>query len=712
MAAAHVFRPSYGFQDITNEFFEEAEKLDAGQLIQDPNFTLFQAVGALEIMDPKMDCGLLEPKYERFNAWKPQLPEEIVGIMDRLLCNEMAWHTGSALSQTLFSCLYIDKLLSMRPNSLEYATFGTPPMHCVEGKALIDNILRPYCVSLVKCCGYVNRQVPMENIYEEEDFVSQTYGIPLLQNIEKSDVLGLLESAMKWIQENSSVMSSDTCRALQNRLMLRKSLLEDFARSPDCYHGSIVPHWNTSLELIAEVEKDHFLGKPVDEAWSMSVQRKLASSVPPRPLVEKSFSEAINTVRQLCTEINSALKLLTCKGASNLMTYFINFGARRPTPLPYSRSLIQTLVLRDLQFLGKLSIKEVLFDDFAELCNPLELLLDPQNNEAETPHSPRFQIQNRMQWFVERAGRAYVDLYRHLCQNRPRFRRILCRAVLDWDSLQVESEEVDAQLREFTNEDSLVVAEGAVSSYSFPLSSWVYHYKLRIMEWIMLLGFELEVFQLHEFDGMYWYLQFYLRTRAGHLERIRTFAGERESLSGRYQKTLRFVNAQLLETMAMLDLSTALVHLYAVLARLGLIKKPTNAYGSELLRYECRMKPFLSIGCPEVLPYNLFRSVVDTPDISCSDLLVYASEHISEAKKGYNKLNKLDVEDTRANLCESDYRSTMNSLLRSCFGIGVAIGVLIREVATGTDGRDTLQLVLEKESYHPSFPVPKITAKK
>jgi hypothetical protein len=79
---------------------------------------------------------------------------------------QMAWHTGSALSQTLFSCLYIDKLLSMRPNSLEYATFGTPPMHCVEGKALIDNILRPYCVSLVKCCGYVNRQVPMENIYE------------------------------------------------------------------------------------------------------------------------------------------------------------------------------------------------------------------------------------------------------------------------------------------------------------------------------------------------------------------------------------------------------------------------------------------------------------------------------------------------------------------------------------------------------------------
>jgi hypothetical protein len=40
-------------------------------------------------MDPKMDSGLLEPEYEHFDAWKPRLPEEIIGIMDRLLCNEV-----------------------------------------------------------------------------------------------------------------------------------------------------------------------------------------------------------------------------------------------------------------------------------------------------------------------------------------------------------------------------------------------------------------------------------------------------------------------------------------------------------------------------------------------------------------------------------------------------------------------------------------------
>lgn len=36
-----------------------------------------------------MDSGLLEPEYESFDALKPRLPEEIIGIMDHLLCHEV-----------------------------------------------------------------------------------------------------------------------------------------------------------------------------------------------------------------------------------------------------------------------------------------------------------------------------------------------------------------------------------------------------------------------------------------------------------------------------------------------------------------------------------------------------------------------------------------------------------------------------------------------
>ena len=200
----------------------------------------------------------------------------------------------------------------------------------------------------------------------------------------------------------------------------------------------------------------------------------------------------------------------------------------------------------------------------------------------------------------------YVDLYGNLCQNRSRLRRILCRSVLDWDTLQAESEEIDSELSKITKEAPVQLQNGP--GYAFPLSSWVYHCKLRLMELAMLLGFELDVYPLHELDGMYWYLNFYLRTRVDHLERIRSFARGNP-------KTLALLNFRLLDAMAMQDLATAVVYLYTALARHNLLGRPRQPLVSEALRYQGRMKVFASIGVPEVLPYDQFRQVVDSPEL-------------------------------------------------------------------------------------------------
>jgi len=78
-----------------------------GQLIKDPYFTLFESVGALEvisivflketrwkaqIMDRKMDSGYLEPgetMEDEYDFSEALLPEEIIGIIDQLLCHEV-----------------------------------------------------------------------------------------------------------------------------------------------------------------------------------------------------------------------------------------------------------------------------------------------------------------------------------------------------------------------------------------------------------------------------------------------------------------------------------------------------------------------------------------------------------------------------------------------------------------------------------------------
>lgn len=79
----------------------------------------------------------------------------------------MAWHTGSALSQTIFTCLYVDKLLSSNPKTLDGAIFGPVKYDCTNNnQCLLENVLRPYCLALIKCCYFVNNQILTESIYE------------------------------------------------------------------------------------------------------------------------------------------------------------------------------------------------------------------------------------------------------------------------------------------------------------------------------------------------------------------------------------------------------------------------------------------------------------------------------------------------------------------------------------------------------------------
>jgi hypothetical protein len=73
------------------------------------------------------------------------------------------------------------------------------------------------------------------------------------------------------------------------------------------------------------------------------------------------------------------------------------------------------------------------------------------------------------------------------------------------DTLKVE--EIDSRIRRYTKEEPVTVPDESVDMgqfYAYPLSSWAYHHKLRQMEWIVQLGFELDIYQAYELAGMYW----------------------------------------------------------------------------------------------------------------------------------------------------------------------------------------------------------------
>lgn len=76
----------------------------------------------------------------------------------------MAWHMGHPLSQTLFTSIYLDKLLYPAPRNIEDARFD----RVSSESPLISLVLRAYCLALVKACDLVHSRIVTEYYFEVE----------------------------------------------------------------------------------------------------------------------------------------------------------------------------------------------------------------------------------------------------------------------------------------------------------------------------------------------------------------------------------------------------------------------------------------------------------------------------------------------------------------------------------------------------------------
>lgn len=140
-----------------------------GELIHGDNFNLFAAMSALEIMDPKMDSGIVCTYYsidEAIENGAAPIPISLdstidvrctIDIMDHLLACEAAWHKGHSLAQTVFSCIYLLRLDRTAPHAL----------------------LHSYCRIIRATCKAVVSVVSDARTHEEEDLFTLTYGLPL-----------------------------------------------------------------------------------------------------------------------------------------------------------------------------------------------------------------------------------------------------------------------------------------------------------------------------------------------------------------------------------------------------------------------------------------------------------------------------------------------------------------------------------------------------
>ncbi|KAJ2989021.1 hypothetical protein NUW58_g3676 [Xylaria curta] len=520
----NISHPGIMAIDITGQFASAVKTLSPGEIVKDDHFSLFESVSALEIMDRKMDSGVLdegESLDEEYDVTRVLLPEEILGIIDQLLCLEMAWHLGYPLSQTVLTSVYVEALMNPYPETIHDVDFGRSfPGPFREPSLLFA--LRAYCAGLIKACFLVNECMKEELYYEEEDFVTNTYERNLLFHIPVLSIKGLLQDAVTELDALKDTFPREICIALISRLQLRIEFLDAVDLSVIRNDTSERPKlpWVRMRHLIDDIEKQHGLGKLVPEAFSTKLQRRLASTMPPRPMVKLSFEESIAHFKRFFQNGNEVIDVLQYTDPQSLLNFILLFQAQKPQPLVFIRTILQNLLFRDMVVLGRFSIRQLLDHDVSLGVLPCGPHFDQSFDDVEIPTDPRNRVAAAMEVFRQRVADLYLDLLRYLCQNRCRVRRTLCHHIQEWDVLEADVGEIEERLQAPLLEVSQGAYRGEEPTY-LPLSSWAYLYKLRQMEWIVQLGFELRTYQPDELAGMYNYLKRLASLRAQHIEQVK-----------------------------------------------------------------------------------------------------------------------------------------------------------------------------------------------
>ena len=374
--------------------------------------------------------------------------------------------------------------------------------------------------------------------------------------------------------------------------------------------------------------------------------------------------------------------------------------------------------------LGTMSIRQILDEDLACTVLPGSQLLDRDNDEIEVPSDLRFNMATKMEIFRSRVANSYLDILRTTCQNRCRIRRTLTHTIADWDNLQLDAEELDMELRVFTKEEPIL--DNSISPepvYSFPLSSWAYFYKLQQMESVIQLGFELGTYAPDELAQMYWYLKYLSQTRSRHLERIRGFIVRAHKVAIRtpnirieklqqYAQAIAFVNFSALECASICGFADALSCLFVALGRLKLLPSSSRPYSDDMQRYEVRMKPFLSIGLPEFVPFEELTELVNQPKEPLFNILKFATDSAAGAKKALEVMSKLSAEEAFCLGSQESWMQNVKDCLKAVIFTNITISTVKKAVEPARkDGVVKLKAEIPEsgKGYHDFWIVPKVT---
>lgn len=145
----------------------------------------------------------------------------------------------------------------------------------------------------------------------------------------------LIDQAVAWLdQEEQGTIDGKLRDAIRCRLVLRRHLLYALDEEEDL-RAKLTKHFTSCSALVPSLTESVSLGKRVPEAFSEKLQRKLASTVPPRPIVKINYEDALAHLKRLCQDAVNLQEVLDYRGPHNLRVRLLVLFVLCPPGLTY-----------------------------------------------------------------------------------------------------------------------------------------------------------------------------------------------------------------------------------------------------------------------------------------------------------------------------------------------------------------------------------------
>ncbi|XP_010906896.1 uncharacterized protein [Elaeis guineensis] len=496
-------------------FIEAAcNDLQDGELVHGENFSLFAAMSALEIMDPKMDSGVENSGYcsveEAIENGAAPIPlsldrtidvQRTIDVMDHLLACEATWHKGHSLAQTVFSCIYLLRIERTSSHAL----------------------LHSYCRITRATCNAIISAVADARTHEEEDLFTMAYGLPLkgegdekclsiLNSVEETISRQLRackapSSKKKALEDLESLQTNPDleegyCRAFLCRLRFRKHFYHvlmclrkpqgrglELARKHVASCLSELASMYKSLEFLRSVsygsaQEDSTTAsgcRPV--GFDVSLNSKLSAPTPPRAIRLLSWKKAVGYFEKLLHDLNVLCAFTLDPMLEDTLRFVVQFQKSQPDLV--ARAHLQLLLVQD----GKLCGRDFFCDVISKALALPELAKDQEFQKNE---------------FVVQLGQLVINLLKILCTNSAWQRRKLGKILQDWSVISMQLEL--AFKREFGEMLNVSIDENICMKVSKHLLIWAQEQTYWIASRFLTLGFELELYSPTDYCMVYWYM--------------------------------------------------------------------------------------------------------------------------------------------------------------------------------------------------------------